>query len=220
MAPCPSCGTELEYVQQYGKYYCRYCQQYHDPVIQPSQPYPAARGTPIPVIIAVVVVILVVIGGAFFLFTSSDENDDNGYGYGDGYGNGFYNGGSGSNYDVYEFPTIEINIKHSAGSDENRVIVRHIGGDSINWQDYKIVIRNESNEADTVTMSSISGELKYGEAVVFTDDSASANSLSSGYYVSFGSFDFTIGYGYTIEIYHLEMAKLVHRSSGVTCTSF
>ena len=36
MQVCPMCGSQVQYVQQYGQYFCQRCQQY----VQPSQPQP------------------------------------------------------------------------------------------------------------------------------------------------------------------------------------
>jgi flagellin-like protein len=119
-----------------------------------------------------------------------------------------------------EFPTITVTIKRSVGEDENRMIFSHTGGDPIKWEDYRIIIRNSSaTETDTVTLSSLVGELKLGEPVIFTDNATAAAALTGGKSVVFGSFDFTVGQTYKIEIYDLDQKKIVWDNKGVSCTA-
>jgi hypothetical protein len=36
MSICPSCGNQMNYIQQYGQWFCYYCQRYQSPVYQPT----------------------------------------------------------------------------------------------------------------------------------------------------------------------------------------
>jgi DNA-directed RNA polymerase subunit beta' len=93
MAPCPECGSELEFNEQYGKYYCYTCQQY--PQYSQTPPPPPPAGAPptkggsskTPMMVAgVVVIILIIIAASYFLVLA--PTDDNGPSDGNGNGQG------------------------------------------------------------------------------------------------------------------------------------
>jgi hypothetical protein len=89
VAPCPTCGRELNYVEQYGQYYCYTCQQYHQPGAQaapppPPPPPPPVHGPPpgaprskTPLLIAgvVIIVIIIILAAVFLLITPEEEGD-------------------------------------------------------------------------------------------------------------------------------------------------
>jgi hypothetical protein len=97
MAPCPTCGRELNYVEQYGQYYCYTCQQYQQPSARaapppPPPPPPPGYVPPPPyqtsrpptskskfIFGGVIVIIIIIILASYFLLVIPKEDEGNKY---------------------------------------------------------------------------------------------------------------------------------------------
>lgn len=93
MTLCPTCNSNLEYISDYGRWYCRYCRQYQQPL--PHQPHPEQQPPayqqpyqepePPPsskwmIIGAVIVVIIIIVVILATVLISTSQDDGNGGG--------------------------------------------------------------------------------------------------------------------------------------------
>jgi len=109
----------------------------------------------------------------------------------------------------YEFPTIEVNLRNTFGYNglNDRMTVKHVQGDPLDWQGYKIIITNNSDESSTVlTQLSSLGSQNAGESVQINST-----------IVGFNLINYEKGKAYTIEIYNLKENKRVYNRDNLIC---
>jgi hypothetical protein len=185
-------------MQQYGQWYCTRCQQYQQPGYQqgyPQQPYPPAGPPPAEeskgkIVIIIVVVVVIVVFLAIIgmaVFYVWSMNL------------------SDTGEEAARFPTIEITLKDSPTGDS--LSIKHLAGDELDWSDYKMIISNQSDPIDTATMNSLSGRINAGQQTTFTTEGTAG----------FSSINYQKAKAYQIEIFEIDMNRLVWQKKNVIC---
>jgi flagellin-like protein len=106
---------------------------------------------------------------------------------------------------MVEFPTTEIELKHGS-NDGDIVTIKHIGGDPIKWEDYKIIITNNSDQTQVAVMEYLSGKLSSGETSIFTESTT-----------GFDNVDYQKGESYRLEVYNTKHSKQVFDKDSLIC---
>lgn len=103
------------------------------------------------------------------------------------------------------FPTIEVTLKDNGAND--RLTIKHLQGDPIDWTKYKMILTNNTDETSTtITQLSALGQQSAGE-------SAQVNSTVSG----FNGVNYEKGKSYQLEIYNLKENKRVFNRENLIC---
>jgi hypothetical protein len=113
--------------------------------------------------------------------------------------------GPGDDYNMPVFPTIEVRLQDNAIND--RLIIKHVQGDPIDWTRYKIIMTNNTDDSST-TMTQLN-ELGWQTA----GESKQINRTISG----FNHLNYEKGKTYTLEIYNLKENKRVYNRDNLVC---
>ena len=114
-----------------------------------------------------------------------------------------------------EFPTITVELKTGSSTlYENQLIINHESGDPIKWADYRIKVINISDDTKTTSIDSLTGELKFGENVIFSNVTGTGKVAAS----ALGGIDLSIGFKYKVEIFDIKEQQKV-QTKEVTCTA-
>jgi FlaG/FlaF family flagellin (archaellin) len=109
---------------------------------------------------------------------------------------------------VTEFAQLEVEIIDKAAGDE--IVIKHVGGDKVDWRDYKILINNHSDETQTATMIFIEGELNLSDSITF-------NATNTP---NLDDIDYRFNLYYRMEIYHIQNNKRVYDNNYILCKPF
>ena len=104
------------------------------------------------------------------------------------------------------FPTIEVTLSDNGAAD--RLTIKHVQGDPIDWTGYKVIMTNNTDET-TTTMTQLNslGTQNAGE-------SKQINSTIGG----FTGINYEKGKTYTMEIYNLKENKRVFNRDNLVCS--
>jgi flagellin-like protein len=106
---------------------------------------------------------------------------------------------------VERFPTINLSIIDDPAGDE--IKIKMTSGNPIEWTKYKMLIFNQSDNEDTATLLTLTGQLNSGETMSF-------NSTTPG----FSDINYEQNEYYTIEIYNIKLNKQVFYKNNIICT--
>ncbi|UCH88127.1 MAG: type IV pilin N-terminal domain-containing protein [Thermoplasmata archaeon] len=106
---------------------------------------------------------------------------------------------------VEQFPTLEITLKDDPAGDS--IDLKHVGGIPIDWNNYKMIITNQSSPSQTATMLNLPGELNAGENSTFNATNAPG----------FSDINYEFNLFYTVEIYNIDANKRVYNEQNILC---
>jgi hypothetical protein len=96
------------------------------------------------------------------------------------------------------FPAVEITILDDGSEDE--IQIKHVKGGPLDWSEFRIHIRNKTDESDSVNMKDLGslGILNQGEISIFNSS-----------FEDFKGIDFQKGCAYYIQISHKEQGFVI-----------
>ncbi|UCH90113.1 MAG: type IV pilin N-terminal domain-containing protein [Thermoplasmata archaeon] len=107
------------------------------------------------------------------------------------------------------FPSIEVKIYDLGTSAQDKVTIKHIQGDPLTWGDYKIIIKNNTND-DSISLNNLN---PITPNQVTSGDTTTINStVLSGLTLNFQK-----SKAYTLEIYDLQENKRVFQDENIIC---
>ena len=112
--------------------------------------------------------------------------------------------------EVGTFPTIEVTLR-DVGNDDNgadTLAIKHIQGDPLEWSDYKVIITNNSDAADTAVITDLSSldQITAGESSTITESVSGFNDI-----------EYEKASAYQLEIYNLKENKRVYNRDNIIC---
>lgn len=106
---------------------------------------------------------------------------------------------------VEKFPSLEISLYDLPEGDE--IIIKHISGNVIKWEKYKILVTNTTNVTNIAWIFSPPGELSSSETIVF--NATNTNGLDD--------VDYRRNLYYDLEIYDIKENKRVYLERNILC---
>ena len=83
MAKCPNCGDNLDYIDEYGEWYCNTCRQYQQPLspqyYRPSPTYSKWKSSKIIGVLTILIVIIVILAIIMSSMTNRQTSSNNNY---------------------------------------------------------------------------------------------------------------------------------------------
>jgi hypothetical protein len=199
----------MNYYGEYEQWYCEACRKYIHPEMgrrsMPPPPPPGKKGNDIKVTIAVLMLAVMLIVSAITYAASVNRQPGSIIDSGTGSSGSVFDPSDDRLEEVRGFPVIEVTL-HNNGPDD-KLIIKLVHGDPIDWTKYKIILTNNSDGSSTViTQLSSLGWQSTGETFQVNKTIAGFNGLN-----------YEKALSYQLDIYDLRENKRVFTKERLIC---